>query len=139
MKFSIIAAISAIVLAGASDAASLKVWNLQDTKGDCGIFPISKYDVCYTISEFYLPRSASFNNADPNTEKLSLTFFETGNCGGKYAKVAGSWKTSLWYSWYKLGNVNGIAGSVMLQKGGSSGEGTINQYKPAEIAKFSRC
>ncbi|KAF9964774.1 hypothetical protein BGZ70_005963 [Mortierella alpina] len=139
MKFSIIAAVSAIVLAGASDAASLKVYNLQDHKGDCGTFLINKYDVCYTISEFYLPRSTSFYNADPNTEKLSLTFFETGNCGGKYFKVAGSWKTSLWYLWGNLGSVNGIAGSVMLQKGGSGGGGTISQYKPAEIAKFSRC
>ncbi|KAF9274133.1 hypothetical protein BGZ68_000909 [Mortierella alpina] len=139
MKFSIIAAISAIVLTGTSDAASLKIWNLQDTKGDCSTFQISKYDVCYTISEFYLPRSASINNADPNTEKLSLTFFETGNCGGKYFKAAGSWKTTLWYSWGKLQGVNGIAGSVMLQKGGAGDEGTINQYKPAEFAKFSRC
>ncbi|KAF9982516.1 hypothetical protein BGZ75_006104 [Mortierella antarctica] len=139
MKISIVAAISAIVLAGASDAASLKIWNLQDTKGDCSTLPLSKYDVCYTISEFYLPRSASLYNADPHTDKLSLTFFETGNCGGKYTQFGGAFKTSLWYSWYKLGNVNGIAGSVMLQKGGSNTEGTINQYKPAEFAKFTKC
>ncbi|KAF9371836.1 hypothetical protein CPB97_001685 [Podila verticillata] len=139
MKFSIVATISAIVLAVTSDAASVKLWNLQDSKGDCSIFPVAKYDTCYTVSEFYLPRSAGLLNGDSSTDKLSITFFETGNCGGKYLRLAGTFKTGTWTSYGQLASVNGIAGSVMLQKGGAGGQGTINQYKAAEFAKFGRC
>ncbi|KAF9374411.1 hypothetical protein CPC16_001327 [Podila verticillata] len=96
MKFSIVAAISAIVLAVTSDAASVKLWNLQDSKGDCSILPVAKYDTCYTVSEFYLPRSAGFLNGDFGTDKLSLAFFETGNCDGKWLKLDGNFKTTTW-------------------------------------------
>ncbi|KAF9211804.1 hypothetical protein BGZ59_007593 [Podila verticillata] len=97
MKFSIVAAISAIVLAVTSDAASVKLWNLQDSKGDCSILPVAKYDTCYTVSEFYLPRSAGFLHGDFGTDKLSSPSSRLG----------------------QLANVSGIAGSVMVQKGWS--------------------
>jgi len=139
MKFSIVAAISAIALAVSSEAAQVKIFNLQDAKGDCSVFPVDKYDTCYTISQFYLPRTASFHNDDSSTSKLSITFYETGNCGGKYYRLAGDWKTKLWYTWGTLGNVNGIAGSFMLTKGGSFETGTVNQYKAAEFAKLAKC
>ncbi|GJJ75205.1 hypothetical protein EMPS_07563 [Entomortierella parvispora] len=139
MKFSIVAAISAITLAVTSDAALMKLYNLQDIKGSCDSFPISKYDWCYTISQFYLPRSASFLNQDPNSGLISVTFFETGNCGGKYTRISGNFGTNVFQQWPQLGTLSGIAGSVMVTKGGKTGQGTINQYHGAEIAQLGSC
>ncbi|GJJ78911.1 hypothetical protein EMPS_11270 [Entomortierella parvispora] len=140
MKFSILAAVSAIALAATSDAATLKLFNLQDEKGNCRALPLTEYGTCYTVSEFYLPRSASFLNQDSSASQMTLTFYETGNCGGKYTRASATFPTSSWSSWGKLGSVNGIVGSVMLEKTKvSNGDGSITQYKPATFAQWQNC
>ena len=140
MKFSILAAVSAIALAITSEAATLKFFNLQDTKGNCRALPLSAYGTCYTVSEFYLPRSASFLNQDPYASQMTLTFFETGNCGGRFTRASASFPTTDWVSWGELGSVNGIIGSVMLEKTTvSNGDGTVNQYTPASFAQWKNC
>ncbi|KAF9162611.1 hypothetical protein DFQ27_000352 [Actinomortierella ambigua] len=139
MKLSFVATLSAIALAVTSEAAesALRLYNLDNTKGNCRSFPIRAYDTCYTISEFYLPRSASFVNNDPHKSKLSVTFYETGNCGGKWTRASGPMKNGIWNSWGKLGSVHSRAGSVLVHGAETSnGDGKIDQYKPAVIADW---
>ncbi|KAF9974675.1 hypothetical protein BGZ73_001859 [Actinomortierella ambigua] len=142
MKLSFVAALAAAALAATSDAANsmVRLYNLDNHKGDCRQFPVYKYDVCYTISEFYLPRSARYFNADPHKNELTVTFFETGNCGGKYTRASGPMKQNVWHGWGKLDNVYGIAGSVMVHGAATSaGSGKVTQYKPAFNADWSNC
>lgn len=141
MKLSFVATISAIVLATTSNAENsvLRLFNLENHKGNCRAFPLTAYGDCYTVSEFYLPRSASFHNADTKNDKITLTFFETGNCGGKWTRISGQMSTTTWSSWGRLGSVTGIVGSVMVQNTlTSNDDGTINQYRPAFIAKWQK-
>ncbi|KAG0247737.1 hypothetical protein DFQ27_001644, partial [Actinomortierella ambigua] len=95
------------------------------------------YNTCYTVSQFYLPRFASFINNDPHKSKLSVTLYETGNSGGRWTRASGPMKNGLWHSWGKRGTVHPRAGSVLVHGAETSnGDGKIVQYKPAVIADW---
>ncbi|KAG0270325.1 hypothetical protein DFQ27_008339 [Actinomortierella ambigua] len=80
MKMLFVATLSAIALAVTSEAAESapRLFNLGDTKGNCR-----------------LPRLASFVNNDPHKFKLSVTFYETGNCDGKWTRASGPMKNGI--------------------------------------------
>ncbi|KAF9970523.1 hypothetical protein BGZ73_006770 [Actinomortierella ambigua] len=141
MKLSFVAALATTALAITSDAAKsrIRLYDKDMFKGNCKEFIMEDYDSCYTISEFFQPRAAQFLNGDPFRDGLSITFFETGNCGGKYTRASHAMKQNVWQSWGKLQNVYGIAGSVMVRGPDTAGNGKITQYKRAKVPELKEC
>ncbi|KAK3814406.1 MAG: hypothetical protein J3Q66DRAFT_402957 [Benniella sp.] len=139
MKFSFIAAIAAAALAITADARSeIVLYNKENLQGTCASFPVHDYDVCYIISEFYQPKSASYYNDDSSTDQVTVTFYETGNCGGKWRRISSKMPYRAKTSWNKIEYVYGVAGSVMVQKSKDiTGNGKSSQYRKAYPAKYS--
>ncbi|KAF9580541.1 hypothetical protein BGW38_002785 [Lunasporangiospora selenospora] len=142
MKISSIAvAVATFALAATSDAANslIRAYNQEGFKGACNSFPVLQYNACYIASDFHLLRSASYTNEDSNNNKITVIFFETGNCGGKWSRASGTYPKGITQLWGALGPVGGKVGSIIVQNVLTNGpaSGTIDQYLPATRAKWT--
>ncbi|KAF9899001.1 hypothetical protein BX616_003370 [Lobosporangium transversale] len=141
MKFSILATIAAMALAVSTDAYSkVSLHTGDDLGGSCRNFEITKYDQCINVSDFKNARSAAYYHDDPHAKEITLTFYESKNCGGKWTRSGFKSRVGTRYSWGKLQNVYGKVGSVVLHKGRfPSGNGVIKQHLPSKSANFKKC
>ncbi|KAF9166933.1 hypothetical protein DFQ26_006460 [Actinomortierella ambigua] len=128
MKMLFVATLSAIALAVTSEAAESapRLFNLGDTKGNCRV-----------LLNQSLPRLASFVNNDPHKFKLSVTFYETGNCDGKWTRASGPMKNGIWNSLGKIGSVHSRAVFVLVHGAeASNGDGKMDSSMPAVTADW---
>ncbi|KAF9363560.1 hypothetical protein BGX34_003809 [Mortierella sp. NVP85] len=110
MKFSLIAVAFAIAFAVTSHAAEL---NLLTREEKCHGLSIT-YGSCYNVSEFGKVTAADFVSKDNNNKGITLIFFESGNCGGKYTKISGYWPAESWQYWSQINYVSGNIKSVWM-------------------------
>jgi hypothetical protein len=141
MKFSFVAAIAAVALAATTEASSrLQAYNADNLGGFCASMDVLAYDTCYTISPYYQPKSASYFNDDPYANQITVIFFETANCGGKWTRSSSVVPYGTSVRWGRLEHVYGVAGSIVVQKSKvNSGNGEINQYSRATILPWTPC
>ncbi|KAF9899000.1 hypothetical protein BX616_003369 [Lobosporangium transversale] len=141
MKFPIIVTAATITLAATTDAYSRVVLFGAEKYGDtCGSFQTTQYEQCMSVTTFNSAKSAAYYHDDPYTDGITLTFYETGNCGGNWTRAGFQATMRMSIGWEILENVYGRVGSVLLHKGiEPSGNGIINQYLPATTAIISNC
>ncbi|KAF9181403.1 hypothetical protein BGZ50_005518 [Haplosporangium sp. Z 11] len=143
MKFSFLAAVSAIACAVTADAITyLKAYSAREYLGRCKMAAFPAYNACLKVSNFP-PRimSYSFINGDPYTTNLTLYIYESKNCGGTYRVIS----TSLGYQ--ESVGTNTAArfriGSVYLEKSPLgrphySEIDVISQRLPVTLAKWKK-
>lgn len=136
MKLSFLAAIAAVALATTSDAAN-SILSLYNEQGTCNSFPVYAYNTCYQVSKFWNAQAAGYVSADGGNDNVSISFFESNNCGDNYTRVTGKMTMGKVYSWNSLGQVSGSVGSVWVQNSITTNEeGYINQALPSSVANW---
>jgi hypothetical protein len=140
MKFSLIAAASALAMAATSEAAWAKLWSQEQNTGTCKQFELNSYGTCYDVSAFGSVKSSGFVSTDPYNNKITITFFETANCGGKWTRASGNWPAGSWQYWpwldYVSGNIKSVWITNLIE---TNGNGSDNIYRPSTKAAFKSC
>ncbi|KAK3820026.1 MAG: hypothetical protein J3Q66DRAFT_368058 [Benniella sp.] len=140
MKFSLIAAASAIAFAATSEAGRVNLYSKEKHGGTCKGFTTSVYGACYDVSAFKSVKSAAYLSSDNFADSFTLTFFETANCGGKWTRASGKWPAGQWQYWPTLEYVSGNVKSVWITKTVETpGNGYDNVKRPSTKAGLGPC
>ncbi|KAF9897824.1 hypothetical protein BX616_004919 [Lobosporangium transversale] len=143
MKFSIIATTVALALATTTiEAANSKVYFYSDENntGNCRYIEVPKYDLCVSAIDFRNAKSAQYHHEDPHATGVTLTFYETANCGAKWTRAGFSTRVGLIHKWGKLDKVGGKVKSILLHKGIlPNGSGYVEQYLADYPMKSYKC
>ncbi|KAG0239387.1 hypothetical protein BGX31_002803 [Mortierella sp. GBA43] len=115
MKF-IVAAIATLALATTLEASHpvIRFYTETDRKGSCAAITIVEYRKCYDVVNFAMVKSAAYVNGDPYNDKVSVSFFEGPNCGGKYTRRTGEMPFGKPYNLGNLGQVSGFVESIWV-------------------------
>ncbi|KAK3820023.1 MAG: hypothetical protein J3Q66DRAFT_399449 [Benniella sp.] len=145
MKFSLIAAASAIAFAATANADSYSFVNLysgDSLRGTCQSIAFKGvYGECYDVSGVRNPvRSAAFGNGEHIKNRFTVTFYDTANCGGRWTRASFKKSFGLWASWDYLDNVSGNVKSVKVTNDlAPSGSGQNNDYALSKKLTFRNC
>ncbi|KAK3820048.1 MAG: hypothetical protein J3Q66DRAFT_428839 [Benniella sp.] len=136
MKFSLIAAASAIAFAATSHAAELNLFTKENGKGRCNGLSI-KHNSCYDVSDFGKVKSAGFISKSQGT---TLIFYESKGCSGKYRKILRKNPVGSYEHVPKIKYVSGNIKSVwMMDTDAGEGNGRSSAYWPSTKATLGAC